>query len=88
MWLLGVVVCRSWIFDGVLLDEASEFFVAMDPSVPDERLWQEKYSINHAMIPPFIGASKPETSLCHRVVCVVFGSACFDLWIVCWQVQR
>ncbi len=51
------IVCRCWIFDGQLLDDTREFFVAVDASVPDERLWLEKYSLNHAMVPAFIGES-------------------------------
>lgn len=47
---------RCWIFDGELRDEVGEFFVAMDPTVPDERLWLDKYSLNHTMVPSFIGA--------------------------------
>ena len=31
-----------------------QFFVAVDYTVPDARLWYEKYSLRKAMLPSFI----------------------------------
>ncbi|XP_065887804.1 gamma-tubulin complex component 3 homolog isoform X2 [Dysidea avara] len=45
---------NSWIFDGELHDHYHEFFVAGDPRVPRERLWQEEYSLHREMLPSFI----------------------------------
>nr|XP_054771270.1 gamma-tubulin complex component 3 homolog [Lytechinus pictus]XP_054771271.1 gamma-tubulin complex component 3 homolog [Lytechinus pictus] len=43
-----------WIFDGQLEDKYNEFFVGADPSVKDEKLWHDKYSLRKSMIPSFI----------------------------------
>jgi len=43
-----------WIYDGELEDTYHEFFVASDPTVKDERLWHEKYSLRKSMIPSFL----------------------------------
>ena len=40
--------------EGEINDPYSEFFVDTDPLVTDERLWTEKYKLNHIMIPAFI----------------------------------
>ena len=32
----------------------SQFFVASDPTVKDERLWHDKYSLRRAMVPSFL----------------------------------
>jgi len=34
--------------------EPNDFFVTMDPNVPDSKLWTDKYHLNHAMIPSFL----------------------------------
>lgn len=44
----------NWIYCGELDDAYGEFFVATNTAVPDVSLWQEKYSLNKAMIPSFI----------------------------------
>lgn len=46
---------RKWVATGELQDPFEEFFVASDPSVPKDRLWQDKYSLRKAMVPSFIG---------------------------------
>ncbi len=46
-----------WICDGTLEDPYEEFFIASDPKVPAERMWQDKYSIRSSMIPKFITLS-------------------------------
>ena len=48
----------KWIFDGILEDPFTEFFIAANPKVNDEsRLWHDKYSIRRSMIPKFMGLS-------------------------------
>eukprot|EP00057_Strongylocentrotus_purpuratus_P005521 XP_003731157.2 PREDICTED: LOW QUALITY PROTEIN: gamma-tubulin complex component 3 [Strongylocentrotus purpuratus] len=44
----------GWIFDGQLEDKYHEFFVAADPTVKEEKLWHDKYSLRKSMIPSFI----------------------------------
>ncbi|KAK2168865.1 hypothetical protein NP493_1211g00044 [Ridgeia piscesae] len=44
----------SWIYDGELEDTYHEFFVASDPTVKDDRLWHDKYSLRKSMIPSFL----------------------------------
>lgn len=44
----------NWIYWGELDDTFGEFFVATNIAVPDCSLWQERYSLNKAMIPSFI----------------------------------
>lgn len=48
------IILSRWIYEGELDDAFNEFFVAADYSVPDERLWSEKYSIRKTMLPSFI----------------------------------
>ncbi|KAL5004454.1 hypothetical protein ScPMuIL_017910 [Solemya velum] len=43
-----------WMYDGELEDTHDEFFVAADPTVKNDRLWHDKYSIRKFMIPTFI----------------------------------
>ncbi|KAK3602163.1 hypothetical protein CHS0354_029168 [Potamilus streckersoni] len=43
-----------WIYDGELEDVHDEFFVAADPTVKNDRLWHDKYSLRKSMIPSFI----------------------------------
>lgn len=40
--------------EGEINDPFREFFVDTDPSVPDEKLWTSKYSLNYIMIPSFL----------------------------------
>ncbi len=44
----------KWIYDGELEDTYHEFFVASNPTVRDDRLWHEKYSLCEPMIPSFL----------------------------------
>ena len=46
-----------WICDGTLEDPFNEFFIASDPKVSSDRLWHDKYSIRHSMIPKFMSQS-------------------------------
>ncbi|WAR28061.1 GCP3-like protein [Mya arenaria] len=43
-----------WIYDGELEDTHDEFFVAADPTVKNDRLWHDKYSLRKSMIPAYI----------------------------------
>jgi gamma-tubulin complex component 3 len=45
---------KKWMIEGDINDPFREFFVDIDPSVPDERLWTQKYSLNYIMIPSFL----------------------------------
>ncbi|KAI8344273.1 Spc98 family-domain-containing protein [Chlamydoabsidia padenii] len=45
---------KRWISEGELDDPYGEFFVAIDPSVTEEELWQRKYTLRADMLPPFI----------------------------------
>ncbi|XP_054706621.1 gamma-tubulin complex component 3-like [Uloborus diversus] len=49
-----VKMLSNWIYCGELEDVFGEFFVATNIAVPDCSLWQERYSLNKAMIPSFI----------------------------------
>ncbi|XP_050408701.1 gamma-tubulin complex component 3 homolog [Patella vulgata] len=40
-----------WIYDGELEDTYHEFFVASDPTVNNDKLWNDKYSLRKTMIP-------------------------------------
>jgi len=46
---------RLWAMHGELSDACNEFFISADLSVPDERLWFDKYKLTSTMIPGFIG---------------------------------
>ncbi|XP_013415922.1 gamma-tubulin complex component 3 homolog [Lingula anatina] len=50
--IFGIVL--RWLHDGELEDTYHEFFVASDPTVKDERLWHDKYSLRKSMIPSFL----------------------------------
>lgn len=45
---------QRWVYEGELDDPYGEFFVACDPMVSEEELWQSKYSIRKDMIPSYI----------------------------------
>ena len=45
---------NCWIFDGELIDNSLEFFIACDESSKLEKLWKSKYSIRQGMLPSFI----------------------------------
>ncbi|XP_070173338.1 gamma-tubulin complex component 3-like isoform X2 [Littorina saxatilis] len=47
-----------WIYDGELEDTYHEFFVASDPTVKDDRLWHDKYSLRKSMIPSFLSTDQ------------------------------
>ncbi|CAG8620802.1 16217_t:CDS:10, partial [Racocetra persica] len=47
---------QRWIYGGELEDPFEEFFVACDPNVEEEDLWQSKYTIRPDMQPTFISS--------------------------------
>ncbi|KAK3764128.1 hypothetical protein RRG08_039298 [Elysia crispata] len=47
-----------WMYDGELEDTYHEFFVASDPTVRNEQLWHDKYSLRKSMIPSFISMTQ------------------------------
>jgi gamma-tubulin complex component 3 len=49
-----LTMIKTWMLEGELNDPYQEFFVVMDPTVPDSRLWTDKYSLNYQMIPSFL----------------------------------
>lgn len=52
------VTLMRWIYDGELEDTYHEFFVASDPTVKDDRLWHDKYSLRKSMIPSFLSTDQ------------------------------
>ncbi|CAL4086382.1 unnamed protein product, partial [Meganyctiphanes norvegica] len=54
------IMLNHWLLDGTLNDPHHEFFIASDHTVPDDKLWQDKYSIRWTMLPSFI---KPNQAL-------------------------
>lgn len=49
-----LTMVKQWMLEGEINDPHQEFFVETDPLVSDERLWTDKYRLNHIMIPAFI----------------------------------
>ncbi|CAG8587260.1 2028_t:CDS:10, partial [Scutellospora calospora] len=47
---------QRWVYGGELEDPFEEFFVACDPNVEEEDLWQSKYTIRPDMQPTFISS--------------------------------
>ncbi|PAA71146.1 hypothetical protein BOX15_Mlig015408g3 [Macrostomum lignano] len=70
-------VCR-WILDGELEDTCQEFFVAANPTVGADRLWQSKYTLRKNMIPRFITAEQARKIL-------LTGKAINFLRLVCGE---
>ncbi|KAG0233932.1 Gamma-tubulin complex component 3 [Actinomortierella wolfii] len=51
------VMLQRWIYEGELEDPRTEFFIACNPDVEEQDLWQKKYCIREDMLPAFIGDS-------------------------------
>ncbi|KAG0314037.1 Gamma-tubulin complex component 3 [Dissophora globulifera] len=51
------VIMQRWIYEGELDDPRTEFFIAFDPDVEEEDMWQRQYFIRKEMLPAFIGTS-------------------------------
>ncbi|KAG9070576.1 Gamma-tubulin complex component 3 [Linnemannia hyalina] len=49
------VMLQRWIYEGELDDPRTEFFIAVNPDVEEEDMWQSKYFIREEMLPAFIG---------------------------------
>ena len=45
---------RRWIYEGECCDMYGEFFVTVDTNIPEDLLWESKYSIRLEMLPSFI----------------------------------
>lgn len=45
---------ERWVYEGELDDPYEEFFVACDRTVPEEELWQSKYTMREDMLPAFL----------------------------------
>jgi len=45
---------RRWIYEGECCDAYGEFFITVDADVPEDALWESKYSIRANMLPSFI----------------------------------
>ena len=48
------VMLRRWVTTGELEDPHHELFIQQDPTVPNEQLWGQRYSIREAMLPSFV----------------------------------
>ncbi|CDW82197.1 gamma-tubulin complex [Stylonychia lemnae] len=54
---------KQWMIEGEINDPFQEFFVEVDPIVPDDKLWTEKYKLNYIMIPSFL-----TNALAHKIL--------------------
>ncbi|XP_076323570.1 gamma-tubulin complex component 3 homolog isoform X1 [Tachypleus tridentatus] len=82
--MLSVVVqpiyrmLSHWVFSGELEDMYHEFFVAVNPSVPNTSLWHEKYSLRKTMIPSFLSLSQAKKVLCTGKAINFLRMVCHD----------
>ncbi|KAI8363595.1 Spc98 family-domain-containing protein [Mortierella sp. GBAus27b] len=51
------IMMQRWIYEGELEDPRGEFFIACNPDVEEEDMWQRKHYIRRQMLPAFIGDS-------------------------------
>lgn len=49
-----LTMIKTWMIEGDLSDPFHEFFVSMDPNVPDHLIWTRKYNLKMEMIPSFL----------------------------------
>ena len=54
---------QHWLRQGDIHDAHSEFFIAVDQSVPSVRLWSDKYRVRRSMLPSFIPLAVAEQIL-------------------------
>ena len=54
---------RRWIYEGDCYDAYGEFFITVDCDVPQDSLWESKYSLNLDMLPSFISKKMAERIL-------------------------
>ncbi|KAB7501881.1 Gamma-tubulin complex component 3, partial [Armadillidium nasatum] len=57
------VMLTEWLLDGNLQDPHHEFFIAADSSVPNERMWHDKYTLRKCMLPSFISLKQAQKVL-------------------------
>jgi gamma-tubulin complex component 3 len=62
------IMMQRWIYEGELEDPRGEFFIACNPEIEEEDMWQKKYYIRQKMLPAFIG-----DSLAKKVFCTTKG---------------
>ena len=48
---------KQWMIEGEIQDPFHEFFVEVDQTVSDHKLWTQKYTLNYIMIPSFLSNS-------------------------------
>lgn len=83
-----LTMIKTWMIEGELNDPFQEFFVCMDPEVPDNLIWTNKYDLKHAMIPSFL-----TNDLAHKILltgkAVNFIKKCCneDEWVLDASVQ-
>lgn len=58
-----LTMIKTWMIEGELNDPFQEFFVCMDPEIPDNLIWTNKYDLKHAMIPSFL-----TNDLAHKIL--------------------
>ena len=56
---------ERWVYEGELDDPYGEFFVACDPTVSEDELWQHKYSLREDMLPSFLSKE-----LAHKIFAI------------------
>lgn len=71
-----------WIYDGELEDIYHEFFVASDPTVKDDRLWHDKYSLRKSMIPSFLNQDQAKKILLTGKAINFLRQVCQDRTII------
>ncbi|CAI2385190.1 unnamed protein product [Moneuplotes crassus] len=49
-----LTMIKTWMIEGELNDPFQEFFVSMDPNVPNDLIWTQKYDLKPSMIPSFL----------------------------------
>lgn len=49
-----LTMIKTWMIEGDLNDPFHEFFVGMDPNVPNDLIWTRKYELKPSMIPSFL----------------------------------
>lgn len=66
------VMLQQWIYKGELEDPRTEFFIAVDPEVEEEDMWQRKYFIREEMLPAFIGKPLAKKVFTAELAMIVF----------------
>ncbi|RNA07269.1 gamma-tubulin complex component 3 -like protein [Brachionus plicatilis] len=66
----------EWICDGQIRDIHEEFFVGFNNSIPNERLWHDKYNLRKSQIPSFINEDQAKKIL-------IIGKSINFLRVIC-----